>query len=217
MENTLKNFRVETDDRGVATAILDVPERGMNVFEPGVIEELESLVADWEHAKGVKAIVFKSGKASGFLAGADINVIESIRTPRRSGCDHCPGSKFIHANRAAADADVRSHPRPVPGWRTGVRAGVQLPHRPRRQLHPAGPPGNAAWRDPRLGRHAAVAPRGRRGRALEMILTAKKVSASAAKKMGLVHLAPSPDEFDKAAKGFVETVIASPSSAAEVI
>ena len=53
-------------------------------------------------------------------------------------------------------------------------------------------------------------------KALEMILTAKKVSASAAKKMGLVHLAPSPDEFEKAVKDFVETVIASPSSAAEV-
>jgi 3-hydroxyacyl-CoA dehydrogenase/enoyl-CoA hydratase/3-hydroxybutyryl-CoA epimerase len=44
-------------------------------------------------------------------------------------------------------------------------------------------------------------------------LTAKKVSAAAAKKMGLVHAAPSPADFDKAVPEFIETVIASPSAA----
>ncbi len=216
MEHTLKNFRIETDDRGVATAILDVPDRGMNVFEPGVIEELESLVSKWEHAKDIKAIIFKSGKASGFLAGADINVIESIRTPEEADAIIARGQNlFTRIERLPMPTFAVIHGPCLGG---GLEFALACKYRiarddgstrlglPETQLGVI--PGWGGTQ--RLPRVVGVV------KALEMILTAKKVPASAAKKMGLVHLAPSPEEFENAVKNFVETVIASPSSAAEV-
>ena len=74
-----KNFRVETDERGVRTATLDVPDRPVNVFEDSVLIELNDIVTAARHeASQVKMLVFRSGKQSGFLAGADIHRLQQI-------------------------------------------------------------------------------------------------------------------------------------------
>ena len=74
------NFTVTKDSRGVLTAILNVPDRAMNVFSQSVIAELESIVASLEGDSDVKVALFRSGKASGFLAGADISGFTEVES-----------------------------------------------------------------------------------------------------------------------------------------
>ena len=74
------NFSVSTDDRGVTAVSLDVPGRPMNVLNNEVMEELDKIVHDLENSDDVKLVVFRSGKESGFLAGADVSVIADIES-----------------------------------------------------------------------------------------------------------------------------------------
>lgn len=210
METQFKNFHIETNDRGVVTATLDVPERAMNVFDPGVIEELESLVAEWENAKDINAIVFRSGKPTGFLAGADINVIQSISTPQEADEIIARGQNlFTRIERLPMPTVAAIHGPCLGG---GLEFALACNYRvarddsstrlglPETQLGVI--PGWGGTQ--RLPRVVGVV------KGLQLILTAKKVTAQAAKKMGLVDRAPAPEEFDKSVQEFVETVIASP-------
>lgn len=77
----LKNFTIQTDGRGVRTATLDVPDRPVNVFEDSVLRELHQIVQQARvdsAASGLKMLVFRSSKPSGFLAGADIHRLQEI-------------------------------------------------------------------------------------------------------------------------------------------
>ncbi len=212
MENSLKNFTVEADDRGVVTAILDVPDRGMNVFDPDVIAELESLVATWEQAGNVKAIVFRSGKKSGFLAGADIGLIQSIKTIEAADALIAKGQNLMTRIENLPMPTVAVIHGPCLGG--GLEFALACKYRvalddastrlglPETQLGVI--PGWGGTQ--RLPKVVGVV------QGLQLILTGKKLSASAAKKIGLVDLAPSAETFAEDVTKFVETVIASPSA-----
>ena len=76
----LTNFDVHRDFRGVLTAILNVANQPMNVFNESMMHDLDELLRDIEHDHSVTALVIRSGKESGFLAGADLRVIGSLTT-----------------------------------------------------------------------------------------------------------------------------------------
>ena len=80
MNKTYKNFTVNTDARGIHTVTLDVPGRPMNVLDRSVMTELEQIVSDLETRSDIKLLVIRSGKESGFLAGADVSVIADIES-----------------------------------------------------------------------------------------------------------------------------------------
>ena len=77
-KNVYTHFHVETDTHGVVTVTIDVQERPMNVLTADVLFELEQIVSDIEDASGVTLVRFRSGKESGFVAGADVAVIANI-------------------------------------------------------------------------------------------------------------------------------------------
>ncbi len=76
-----KNFKTVTDDRGVMTATLDVPDRPVNVITDSVLYELNEIINHVERklSPPVKLLVFRSGKTSGFLAGADVHRLRKIQ------------------------------------------------------------------------------------------------------------------------------------------
>lgn len=80
----LRNFTVTKDERNVLTAVLDVPERPLNVFEDSVLIELNEVV-QYARDNHVEMLVFRSGKEAGFLAGADIHRLQAIRS--EEDCD----------------------------------------------------------------------------------------------------------------------------------
>lgn len=65
-------LRFEVDADGVALLTIDVPGRPMNVFTPGFSQALEDAAAQICARADVCGAVLVSGKASGFMAGADL-------------------------------------------------------------------------------------------------------------------------------------------------
>lgn len=68
---SLTQFRVEPQENGLIHLVFDCPGRSMNVFSNKAIHELGAF-AEWLHRSDVRGVVVRSGKASGFCAGADL-------------------------------------------------------------------------------------------------------------------------------------------------
>ena len=67
----LEQFRLEFKDNGLVHFVFDAPGRTMNVFSDAAIVELGTF-ARWLAASDVRGVVVRSGKGSGFCAGADL-------------------------------------------------------------------------------------------------------------------------------------------------
>ncbi|MEQ9412027.1 MAG: 3-hydroxyacyl-CoA dehydrogenase NAD-binding domain-containing protein [Fuerstiella sp.] len=80
ISRTWQHFRFEYDRANVLTVWIDVADRTMNVFNSDVILELEEVVDQLE-TESVTAVVFRSAKASGFFAGADVKQIADLKSP----------------------------------------------------------------------------------------------------------------------------------------
>ncbi len=80
MINGLRHFTLDRDDRGVVTVSFNVQGFPVNVFTDEVVEELARIVEDLERSAPT-LVIFRSGKASGFLAGADVRRIQRMETP----------------------------------------------------------------------------------------------------------------------------------------
>ena len=78
------HFSVGCDDSGVFRIVLNVPDKPMNILDHNVMRELGQIIADLEQRDDVCLVVFKSGKESGFLAGADVEAIQAIRSPEQA-------------------------------------------------------------------------------------------------------------------------------------
>jgi 3-hydroxyacyl-CoA dehydrogenase/enoyl-CoA hydratase/3-hydroxybutyryl-CoA epimerase len=78
-QGTGRHLRWERDSRGVELVTVDVAESAVNIFTEGLMQELAELVQRWEH-QVPRAVVFRSGKESGFLAGADVKQIQRLQT-----------------------------------------------------------------------------------------------------------------------------------------
>ena len=77
----LTNFDVHRDFHGIMTAILNVADQPVNVFNESVMHDLDELLRAVHHDDSITALVFRSGKDSGFLAGADLKVISQLTSP----------------------------------------------------------------------------------------------------------------------------------------
>ncbi|MDE2596537.1 MAG: enoyl-CoA hydratase/isomerase family protein [Sphingomonadales bacterium] len=67
----LTQFRVEARDNGLIHLVFDCPGKSMNVFSNTAIHELGTF-AEWLHRSDVRGVVVRSGKDTGFCAGADL-------------------------------------------------------------------------------------------------------------------------------------------------
>lgn len=67
----LTQFRVEPQANGLIHLVFDCPGKSMNVFSNQAIHEL-GLLAEWLHRTQVMGVVVRSGKDTGFCAGADL-------------------------------------------------------------------------------------------------------------------------------------------------
>ena len=74
----LSNFDIHLDSRGVLSAILNVANQPVNVFNESVLHDLDELILAVNEDHSVTAVVFRSGKENGFLAGADLHGIEAL-------------------------------------------------------------------------------------------------------------------------------------------
>lgn len=75
MTETIK-FDVDSD--GIALLTIDVPDVTMNVINAGFVRDLASLVEKIATDDAIKGAVITSGKATGFMAGADLKGMGDI-------------------------------------------------------------------------------------------------------------------------------------------
>lgn len=68
---SLTQFRVEQQTNGLIHLVFDCPDRTMNVFSNKAIHELGAF-SEWLHRSDVRGVVIRSGKGTGFCAGADL-------------------------------------------------------------------------------------------------------------------------------------------------
>lgn len=85
----LKEFRIEFPGNGLAHIVFDAPGRTMNVFSEAAIVEI-GLIARWLEEADIRGALIRSGKATGFCAGANLpeiwaayDTIMATPTPRR--------------------------------------------------------------------------------------------------------------------------------------
>ena len=70
-----ESFSVDVDSDGVALVTIDLPGQSMNVWNEALMREFSAWVDEFVADDNVKGAVITSGKASGFLAGADLNML----------------------------------------------------------------------------------------------------------------------------------------------
>jgi len=68
----LSQFGIERASNGIVHLVFDCPGRTMNVFSEDAIRDL-GLFAEWLHTADVRGVVVRSGKPTGFCAGADLS------------------------------------------------------------------------------------------------------------------------------------------------
>ncbi|CAB1370954.1 3-hydroxyacyl-CoA dehydrogenase NAD-binding domain-containing protein [Denitratisoma oestradiolicum] len=68
----MRHLKLDTDAQGVALLTIDVADRPMNVLMPEVEAELAEAVARVRADAGIRGLIIVSGKANGFIAGADL-------------------------------------------------------------------------------------------------------------------------------------------------
>ncbi len=193
----LTNFDVHRDFHGVMTAILNVPDQAVNVFNESVMHDLDELMRAVEHDESVTALVFRSGKESGFLAGADLKIIGSL-TSAEAAQEICGAGQGLMAR-------LQSLRVPSVAIISGVCLGGGLEfvlackHRividdPRTKLGLPEvelgllPGWGGTQRLPRLIGLSA---------ALPMLLTGKKVGAKEAYRIGLADVVCKPGDVDE--------------------
>ncbi len=192
----LTNFSVHRDHRGVMTAILNVADQAMNVFNESVLRDLHELLLAVKHDETVKALVFRSGKENGFLAGADLRWIERLHTAVAAR-EMCHSGQVLLGR--LADLVI-----PTVAVINGVCLGGGLEfalackHRlvlddPRTKL---GLPEVELGLLPGWGGTQRLPRLVGLSTALPMLLTGKKVGAREAVKIGLADRVVSPNELD---------------------
>lgn len=69
-------FSVEMDADGIAVMKIDVPNQGMNVWDEALMAEFPKFVDAFVTDDAIKGLVIASGRDNGFMAGADLRMLE---------------------------------------------------------------------------------------------------------------------------------------------
>jgi 3-hydroxyacyl-CoA dehydrogenase/enoyl-CoA hydratase/3-hydroxybutyryl-CoA epimerase len=75
-----RTFRLETAPGGVGVVFMDVPGEPVNTLRADFAGELEELLRRAAEDATITSIVFASGKSDGFIAGADVQQLQRVRT-----------------------------------------------------------------------------------------------------------------------------------------
>ncbi len=76
---TYKSFSIDIDDDGIALMTIDLPGQSMNVWNADLMADFPKFIDEFIGNDAIKGLVITSGKASGFLAGADLNMLGATK------------------------------------------------------------------------------------------------------------------------------------------
>jgi fatty-acyl-CoA synthase len=199
----LSYFHLIRDPRGVLTAVLDAPGRKYNVLGEEAIAELQTLLDAWEHDPTVRLLLFRSGKESGFIAGADLRELYAITSPQTADQISNIGQKLFGRLQRLAVPTVAAIHGPCLGG--GLEFALACRYRIARDdaTTRLGLPEIAFGLVPAWGGTQRLRKRVGLAAALSMILNARKVSVRRAAALGLVDRVWPPEQFVQGVEQFV--------------
>ena len=207
MPDDFRHLRLERDARGVATISLDVKDVPINVFNDEVARELEQVLQRIERDKP-RALVVRSAKPSGFLAGADVRQIRQLKSEDEVRSVLTAGQQLFDRIERLPFPTIAVIHGPCLGG--GLELALACRHRVARDdgQTKLGLPEVQLGLIPGWGGTQRL-PRvvGLR-RALQMILESSSLSTAKAVKVGLVDLAVPPEQFEGAVERFIEDRLA---------
>lgn len=189
MDTALRNWRLDLDAAGIATLTIDCHDASPNTLGREVMTELDACLAEVERLRPA-ALVLRSGKASGFVAGADVREFTSLT-------DADEAYALVRAGQQVLDR-LESLPCPtvaaIHGFALGGGLELALACRYRvgdRDTLAVGLPEVMLGIHPGFGGTVRAPRRVGAPAALDMMLTGRTVHADKALKLGLVdRLAP---------------------------
>ncbi len=205
MEQVMQNnaFELTINDKGIGVVTFDLPGESMNVLRTDLIDEISRLLNDIEGRSDLQGLIIRSGKSSGFIAGADVSMLDkavdqaSATAIAKNGQDlfdrienlSIPVVAAIHgvALGGGLEFALACHYRVISDSDKTV-LGV-----PEVQLGLL--PGSGGTQ--RLPRKVGLQ------QALQMILTGKQIRAKQAKKMGLADAVVNEDYLIAVAERFI--------------
>jgi 3-hydroxyacyl-CoA dehydrogenase/enoyl-CoA hydratase/3-hydroxybutyryl-CoA epimerase len=196
-----RTFRLETQQGGVGVLFMDVPGEPVNTLRADFAGELEELLGRAADDSTITSVVLTSGKPDGFIAGADVEMLQRVRTKEEAAALSRDGQQ------AMARLEELGKRKPIVAAMHGAALGGGLEvalactyriatddrrtqlGQPEVQLGLI-PGAGGTQRLPRL---IGIA------EALDLILTGKPVRASKARRLGLVdEVVPRPILLDVA-------------------
>ena len=118
------NWKAEAQVDGIVVLTIDRADASVNAFDRATLEELEQIVERLA-IEPPKGVVIRSGKAKGFVAGADIHEFETYEKNGIGAGQHPVRPARVPEPVAAALPDGRRDPRLLHGRRH--RNGARLP------------------------------------------------------------------------------------------
>ena len=186
---------------GVAVLSMDIAGEAMNTLKPDFADDFGSALDTLEKDPAVKAVVFTSGKKDSFIAGADITMLNAVKTP-------ADGEAVSRGGQQAMNR-IEGFPKPVVAAVHGVALGGGCEVALACHARVASDSSKTKFGQPecqlgllpgaggtqRLPRLIGVQP------ALDLMLTGKQVGAKKALKLGLVDdVVPRPILIETAAE-----------------
>jgi 3-hydroxyacyl-CoA dehydrogenase/enoyl-CoA hydratase/3-hydroxybutyryl-CoA epimerase len=202
-----RSFSVVTDNRGVTTVTLDVPDRPLNILNELVMSELDEIVHNLETRDKCKVVVFRSGKESGFLAGADVRAISQIDSPRQAGQLIDRGQRLFDRIEWLPVPTIAVIHGPCLGG--GLEWALSCDYRIARDNSST----KIGFPEIKLGLMPGWGGTQRLPRlvgltnALTLILQGKNLSALEAEKIGLIHRAIKPEDWDGEVEGIISQLL----------
>ncbi|MFG0331946.1 MAG: enoyl-CoA hydratase-related protein, partial [Maioricimonas sp. JB049] len=203
-----EHLRMDRDERGVVTVTIDVRDRSMNVFNEAVMEELDRVAARLEQDDAAKLVLFRSGKASGFMAGADLFPLREMTQPDQVDTVLRQGQDVFNRIAALPVPTVAAIHGPCLGG--GLEFALACDHRVARQDSATriGLPETQLGLIPGWGGTQRLPGCIGVSTAIRMILTGERVTAVRAKQLGLVDAVVDPEQFDDGLSQYVNDLLA---------
>jgi len=199
MSETIIDWQSHCDDDGILWLILDKQDSDTNVLSVSVLEQLDSLL-DEINNNPPRAIIFRSGKAKGFIAGADVNEFLEVSSTQEALIMIKRGQTLF--------SRIESLPCPtvalIEGFCMGGGTELALACDYRVALDDAGT--RIGLPEVKLGIHPAYGGVVRATsminplKSLEIMLSGRALTASAARAIGLIDSAQPKRQIERAAR-----------------
>lgn len=211
MRRERESFSMEVGGDDVARITFDQPDSEVNLLGSSTMDELDDLLGELESriATGkLVAVLLRSGKASSFVAGADVREIAELRDAEEATAAAREGQRiFRRLDRLTVPTIAAVHG-------TCLGGGTEMVLACDYRLASDAPETKIGLPEVKLGILPGFGGTSRLPRvcgirnALDLVLAGEPVGADRARDIGLVHRTADADRFDEAAEDFVGDVLA---------